>query len=200
MHGGTTACSGCGIDLPAAESVVPEVDASAACTLVHGEILGFQVQHPVMLRYHQMTADAYTAQHAGGATPLLRVGYALAGLWLSIEHGFSGEDVRSIHRRMGRPTAAWPVFEPPRPPQRWLTVVDVAEAGVRQRSERGHAKAVSAWAESVWETWQRERPGTDDEVERLLAAVFLDGTTGGRLHGTIGAASAVHRLHGLLQA
>lgn len=200
MRGSTERCPGCGVDLPPADLVVPEVDASPACTLVHGELLGFQVQHPVMLRYHQLTADTYTAQHAGGPTPLLRVGYALTGLWLSIEHGFSGEDVRSIHRRMGRPTAAWPIFDPPRPPQRWLTGIDVADAGVRQRSERGHAKAVAAWAESVWETWLREQPGTDDAVERLLSAVFLEGTAGDRLHGTIGSASAVHRLHGLLQA
>ena len=198
MDGGT-ACPGCGVDLPAADHVVPEVNASPACTLVHGELMGFQMQHPVMLRYHQMTADAYAAQHAGGTAPLLRVGYALAGLWLSIEHGFSGEDVRSIHRRMGRPTAAWPMFEPPEAGQPWLTVVDVAEAGVRVHSERGHAKAVSAWAESVWETWLTRRPGTDDAVERMLSAVFLEGAHPEHLHGTIGAASAVHRLHGLLQ-
>ncbi len=198
MDGGT-ACPGCGVHLPAADDVVPEVDASVACTLVHGELMGFQVQHPVMLRYHQLTADAYAAQHAGGSTPLLRVGYALAGLWLSIEHGFSGEDVRQVHRRMGRPTASWPMFEAPAPQQGWLTVVDVAEAGVRVPSERGHAKAVDAWAESVWEAWQRERPGTDDAVERMLAQIFLEGAHPEHLHGTIGAASAVHRLHGLLQ-
>ena len=199
MRSGTSDCPGCGVDLPPADGATPAVDASVACMRVHDELMGFQTEHPVMLRYQQMTADAYTAQHAGGQTPLLRTGSALAGLWLSIEHGFSGEDVRSIHRRMGRPTAAWPMFEAPAPPQRWLTVIDVAEAGVRVRSERGHAKAVAAWAESVWETWLRVRPGTDDAVERMLAAVFLESGAASPLHGTIGAASAVHRLHGLLQ-
>lgn len=199
MRSGTSDCPGCGVTLPAADVDAPAIDASAACQLVEQEVMGFQGQHPVMLRYQQLTADAYAAQHAGGDAPLMRTGYALAGLWLSIEHGFSGEDVRSIHRRMGRPTAAWPMFEAPVPPQPWLTVVDVAEAGVRVPSDRGHAMAVDAWAESVWETWQRVRPGTDDAVERLLSAVFLEGAPAGRLHGTIGAASAVHRLHGLLQ-
>lgn len=187
--------------LPEQRGIVdPAVHASEACALVHGEVAGFQVDHPVMLRFHQLSADAYAAQHAGGATPLIRVGYALAGLWLSIEHGFSGEDVRAIHRRMGRPTAAWPSFASPVAPQDWLTIVDVAEAGVRARSEAGHARAVSAWADSVWEIWNRASPGVDDAVERMLQSIFLEGGRRDRLHGTIGSAAAVHRLSGLLHA
>jgi hypothetical protein len=178
----------------------PSLDASAECAAVHAEVLGLQFQHPVMRRYHQLTVDAYGAQHAGGSTPRIRVVYALTGLWLALEHDFSGEEVRAVHRRLGEPVAEWPDFAPPAGPQSWTTVVDVAQAGVRSGSNAGHAHAVQRWAEDVWGVWLEQAPGTDDAVEELLRSCFLDVGRHEGLHGTIGPAAAVHRLCGLLQS
>jgi len=183
-----------------ADSEPAALHATPSCESVLHEVLGFEFQHPVMLRYHQLTVDAYGAQHAGGGAPRIRVAYSLAGLWLALEHGFSAEDVRSVHRRMGHPTAAWPEFIPPVPPQRWLTVLDVAEAGVRQHSSGGHARAAGQWAGSVWDAWRATDDGVDDRVRSMLRSIFVEpGRTEG-LHGTIGSASAVHRLLELLAA
>ncbi len=196
---GSAACPGCGAVLTVPQSDGPSPpDASAACAALEAEVLGFACEHPVMLRYHQLTVDTYAAQHAGDGTPLRQVGFALTGLWLALEHGFSGEDVRAVHRRMGRPTGAWPAFDPPAERPGWLTVVDVADAGLRARSEPGHARAVARWSESVWEAWVAA--GAADAVEGMLRAVFLEAGRSDRLHGTIGSAAAVHRLLGLLQA
>ena len=196
-----TACPGCGIVLPAgSDAEAPALHATPSCESVLHEVLGFEFQHPVMLRYHQLTVDAYGAQHAGGGAPRIRVAYSLAGLWLALEHGFSAEDVRSVHRRMGRPTAVWPDFTPPVPPQRWLTVLDVAEAGVRQHSSGGHARAAGQWARSVWDAWRGSDADVDDEVRLMLRSIFLEPGRAEGLHGTIGPASAVHRLLGLLAA
>lgn len=196
-----TACPGCGIVLPESASPVPAgLHASPSCESVLHEVLGFEFEHPVMLRFHQLTVDAYGAQHVGGGAPRIRVAYSLAGLWLALEHGFSAEDVRAVHRRMGHPTAAWPTFTPPVPPQRWLTVLDVAEAGVRQRSYGGHARAAGQWAESVWSAWLRADPDVHDSVRTMLRMIFVDAEHPEGLHGTIGPASAVHRLRGLLAA
>ena len=196
-----TPCPGCGIVLPDGPPAEPaRLHATPACEAVLNEILGYEFQHPVMLRYHQLTVDAYGAQHAGGAAPQLRVAAGLVGLWLALEHGFSAEDVRAVHRRMGHPTPAWPVFEPPLPPQRWLTVLDVAEAGVRQHSDGGHARATGQWAESVWTVWLAHVPGVDDAVEAMLRSIFVEPGHREGLHGTIGPAAAVHRLVGLLEA
>jgi hypothetical protein len=196
-----TVCPGCGLVLPGAPVAEPaRLHATPACESVLNELLGFEFQHPVMLRFHQLTVDTYGAQHAGGGAPEIRVAYSLAGLWLALEHGFSAEDVRAVHRRMGHPTPSWPMFEPPSPPQRWLTVLDVAEAGVRQRSDGGHARAASQWAESVWNAWLEGSPGVDDAVESMLRSIFLETGHHEGLHGTIGAASAIHRLLGLLEA
>jgi hypothetical protein len=196
-----TVCPGCGLVLPEAPAAEPSrLHASPSCEAVLHELLGFEFQHPVMLRYHQLTVDAYGAQHAGGEAPAIRVAYSLAGLWLALEHGFTAEEVRAVHRRMGHPTSSWPVFEPPTPPQRWLTVLDVAEAGVRQRSDGGHARAAGQWAESVWSAWLTASPGVEDSVGEMLRGIFLETGHHEGLHGTIGPAAAIHRLLGLLEA
>ncbi|MBW4043030.1 MAG: hypothetical protein HIU86_13075 [Acidobacteria bacterium] len=200
MHS-RTACPGCGLILPGPTvGADARLHATPACEAVLHEVLGFEFQHPVMLRYHQLTVDAYGAQHAGGQAPGIRVAYSLAGLWLALEHDFTAEDVRAVHRRMGHPTSTWPAFEPPVPPQQWLTVLDVADAGVRQHSDGGHARAANRWAESVWDAWLEGSPGVDDAVEALLRSIFLDVGHHEGLHGTIGPAAAVHRLVGLLEA
>jgi hypothetical protein len=194
---GAAKCPGCGVVVPpTALAIDPQGNASAACTAVFAEVAGFEFQHPVMLRYHQLSVDAYGAQHGGGPGSPIRLAYSLAGLWLALEHGFAGDEVRAIHQRMGKPTPDWPAFVPP---SRWTgtTVLDVAEEGVRRHSDTGHAAATRRWAEDVWADWLRERPETADQVEGMLRGIFL---VSGRvpLHGTMGSAGAVHRLLGLL--
>ncbi|MHB8959789.1 MAG: DUF5946 family protein [Candidatus Limnocylindrales bacterium] len=71
------ACPGCGLRPPAWWRGAVEPDrplrASAACWGLHAELVGFELQHLVALgRLHQLTVDAYGAQHAGpphGACP-----------------------------------------------------------------------------------------------------------------------------------
>jgi len=193
----TTECTGCGLVLPV-EAGAPTIpmNASAECAAVYAEVSGFEFQHPVMLRYHQLSVDAYGAQHAGRPTTPIRLGYALAGLWLALEHGFSGDEVRVIHHSMGHAEEWWPAFEPPAGRAR-ITVHDVAEQGVRIGSSTGHATATRAWAEDVWGTWTEQRPQVGAEVEALLRRIFV---CEGRqpLRGTVGPAGAVYRLVGLL--
>jgi hypothetical protein len=197
---GTTTCPGCGVALPAGARIEAQGNASAECSAVFAEVAGFEFQHPVMLRYHQLSVDAYGAQHgllvSPPSPPPIRLAYSLAGLWLAVEHGFAGDEVRTIHQRMGKPTPQWPAFLPPVSCGD-MTVLDVAEAGVRTHSDTGHAAATRAWAEDVWSAWLRERPSTSGDVEAMLRRIFL---TAGRapLHGVLGSAGAVHRLLGLL--
>jgi hypothetical protein len=194
----TTDCPGCGLVLPFDASAPPiPMNASPECAAVYGEVSGFEFEHPVMLRYHQLSVDAYGAQHPGPPTTSIRLGYSLAGLWLALEQGFSGDEVREIHRRMGHAEDWWPVFEPPVGREWRTTVHDVAEQGVRCGSSTGHATATRAWAEDVWRVWTRERPTVCGDVQRLLRSLFVcDGRQ--PLRGTVGAAGAVYRLIGLL--
>jgi hypothetical protein len=165
-----TTCPGCGLRAPAG-GIEPDrpVNASPACWGLHAELVGFELSDPVLVgRYHQLTVDAYGAQHAGSDPRSLRVAYSLVGLALALERGWSGTDVRTLHGRMGRPQPWWPDLIRP-PSMGPLTVADVVEAGARAGSAEGHGRLVEAWARSVWAAWEMSQAAVRTLVDRLLA-------------------------------
>lgn len=163
-----TTCPGCGVELP--PSGLPAEDrrhASAECWLLYGDVVGFELAHVAVLgRLHQLTVDAYGAQHAGPDPRGIRVAYSLAGLHLALERDRGGVEVREAHRRMGRPGPTWPAFVRPAGTGT-VTVLDVAEAGLRADSVEGHAAAVRRWAEDVWRAWAPAHGATAALCARL---------------------------------
>jgi hypothetical protein len=104
-------------------------------TLGHGG-LGF---------IHQHVVDAWAAQHADELTRPIGLTFALVGLYLHVERGFSGRQVQRVHMELGRRKQTWPSL--PLPRQRGsLTAgkVMAAEAG----PERD--QAIDSWCASVW--------------------------------------------------
>jgi hypothetical protein len=111
--------------------------------------------------------DSYGAQHAGDDARSIRVAYSLIGLFLALERGRDGLQVRHAHQRMGKPDPSWPAFDRPSDLGA-ITVLDVAEAGVRADSVAGHADAVGRWAQSVWRAWSAQHRAAATLAERLL--------------------------------
>lgn len=157
MNGSTT-CPGCGLQLPGSGLPwAPRRNASPECWQLYGEVQGFELDHVELVRdLHQLTVDAYAAQHplrtVGGDVPAISVAYALVGLHLALDRGLSGVEVRAVHQRMGRPDPSWPNLPAPERTGA-MTVFEVAAAGVMVGSVAGHAKAVRAWAATVWQAW-----------------------------------------------
>jgi hypothetical protein len=115
---GSTTCSGCGLQLPAGGMPWDRRrNASLECWQLYGEVQGFELRHLGLVRdFHQLTVDAYAAQHApreSGDVPPLSVAYALVGLYLALDRGVSGIEVRAAHQRMGRPSPSWPRLPAP---------------------------------------------------------------------------------------
>lgn len=165
---GDVGCPGCGVALPPS-GWLPDrrLNASPECWQVHGEVMGLEYQHPELVRrFHQLTVDAYGAQHAGGPTKQIRVAYSLVGLYLALDCGFSGLQVRDAHQQMGKPAPWWPAF--PRPAQTGaLTVLDVAAAGARAGSVEGHARLVAQWAGQVWAAWAEQHVDVAELARQL---------------------------------
>ncbi len=164
-------CPGCGLRLPAGgQPPDRRLNASPECWQVYGEVVGFEFDHVGLLgKYHQLTVDAYGAQHAGRDPRSIRVAYSLVGLLLGLERGLSGLEVRGVHQRMGKPDLSWPPFDRP-PALGAITVQDVAEAGARADSVAGHADAVERWARSVWAAWSthhRDVAALADRVHKV---------------------------------
>ena len=103
---------------------------------------------------HQHVVDAWAAQHAHQNSKPVSVAFALIGLYLYLERGYSGRQVQQAHMRLAQPRGRgagrkdWPLF--PLPTRRAsITIVDVVSAPVTQRAE-----AIERWCGAVWDSWQ----------------------------------------------
>ncbi len=108
---------------------------------------------------HQHVVDAHMLQHADAATKPVGVAFALVGLHLHLERGFTGREVQRAHMKMGRAGGPWPTFELP-DDRGAVTHEDVLAAA--PGPER--VEAIRAWCASVWAPWSPHR----DRVVALL--------------------------------
>lgn len=149
-HGGTR-CPGCGLTMPRQPDAVSHryINASPECWSVYTEVLAREYGDAVLFgAAHQLTVDAYTAQHPGGAHPDTSVAIHLVGLRLVLVDGLPQQQIPVRRGLLSDRTATWPRL--PAPPTRAdVTVLDVALA-----ADDGYAAQVERWAEAVWRMWE----------------------------------------------
>jgi len=116
-------------------------------TLTHGD--------PAFI--HQYVVDAYMAQHADATTKPVGPAFALVGLYLHVEKGFSGKQVQLAHMRLARRRRGWPAFALPAD-RGAMTARDVlAVPGGVERD-----RAIDDWCRSVWTALSVHRQAIDD--------------------------------------
>ena len=98
---------------------------------------------------HQHVVDAFAAQRADERTKPIALTFALVGLYLHVERGFSGRQVQRVHMALAKRKREWPGF--PLPPERGqVTVFDVlAVAEGRERD-----MMIDTWCASVWDAYR----------------------------------------------
>jgi Family of unknown function (DUF5946) len=125
-------------------------NASAECWQLYGELTVYTVAWGYRdgAFIHQLAVDVYGAQHAGEHVRPIGVAFALIGLYLVFERGYSGLQVQQTHTLMARRSKTWPRFAPPDRVGA-LTVWDVLQA------EPGAARdgMLRRWGRSVWDAW-----------------------------------------------
>lgn len=108
---------------------------------------------------HQHVVDAWAAQHADERTKPTALAFALIGLCLHLERGFSGRQVQRVHMLLARRRHNWPSFPLPRE-RGSLTASHVMAAPPGLERDR----AIDAWCASVWQAFRDSHPA----VARLL--------------------------------
>lgn len=114
---------------------------------------------------HQHVVDAGTAQAATAATKPIAITFALAGLYLHAEKGFTGRDVQLAHMKMARQRREWPAL--PLPVDRGVTSAEdvlAAPAGPARDA------AIHAWAREVWGAFSESRETIAALLEDLAVA------------------------------
>jgi hypothetical protein len=118
-------------------------------TLSHG--------HPSFI--HQHIVDAFAAHDSSEGDKPIRLTFALVGLYLHVEKGFTGRQVQLAHMKLGRKKQPWPRLRVPDDRGKInATAVLAADPGL-ERDEMIHE-----WCVSVWEAFSQNR----DEIEKLL--------------------------------
>jgi hypothetical protein len=132
-------CAACGAEVR---------DDAAGCLGLYHELAAKTLSDRDPTFPHQLAVDAYAAQHAGAATKPITTAFALIGLCLVCERGFTGRQAQRAHMFLGRRRQEWPRFESPADVGP-ITVADVLAAGDGARRE-----ALQQWAASVWAAWR----------------------------------------------
>ena len=159
--GGWSDCPGCGARLPTSTYPLDRRwNASPACWELHTQVQAYELEHPWLLsRCLQLRVDTYAAQHSGDQTSALSLAFALIRLFLALERGASGLDVRTAHQKLARRNITWPRLERPLSVGS-LTVQALADVA----SPQAYADQVQSWAADVWDAWGARH----DEVAELV--------------------------------
>ncbi len=112
---------------------------------------------------HQLAIDAFTLQQADETTRPRALVFALLGLYLVVEHNFTGLQVQQAHMRLARMPKNWPSLPLPRD-RGDVKVSDVlgAEPGP------GRDAMIHAWCKSVWQAWSDSRTAIVELGKREL--------------------------------
>jgi Family of unknown function (DUF5946) len=161
-----SACPGCGLVLPSPDGAMDtQFNASWACRQLSGEVSAYTLTLGDADFLHQLVVDTYTAQHAGPSVKPIGITFALSGLLLTYERGYTGRQVQRAHMQLTKKSRVWPRFEPPKE-KAALTVETVVQspAGVERNA------MIAQWGKSVWDIWQPEHANVRALVERTLYA------------------------------
>ena len=118
------------------------------------ELSYYTLSHRDSRFIHQHVVDAFAAQHADEQSKPIGVVFALVGLYLFLEKGFTGRQVQQMHMRLAKRRKQWPRLPLPSGPRGAVTVAAVIAAPPGPARDA----MVRTWCEWVWRTWQDSRP------------------------------------------
>lgn len=116
----------------------------------YDELYAYSMGRPGFILQH--VVDAQAAQTATSHTKSMGLTFALVGLFLRVEHRFSGQQVQKAHMRLAQRKRDWPPICLPvnRGQMTPTTVFDVPAGPERDR-------AIDAWCASVWDAFSENR-------------------------------------------
>ena len=116
------------------------------------ELCAYTLTHGDAAFIHQHVVDAFAAQNATDTSKPIGVTFALVGLYLFFEKGFTGRQVQRVHMQLAREKHDWPRFTLPTD-RGAITALDVMIAP--EGAVRDHA--IHEWCASVWKAFSGNR-------------------------------------------
>jgi hypothetical protein len=119
---------------------------------LYNELAFYTLAHVDPAFIHQNVVDAFAAQTAGPSTKPITIVFALIGLYLHVEKGFTGKQVQRAHMQLAKYRRQWfmPALPLDRGAIRIQDVLAVAPGPARDAMIR-------KWCESAWQPWSASR-------------------------------------------
>jgi hypothetical protein len=156
-------CPGCGLELPGRDlEPAEQFNASGECLHMFYNLTCWTRVQGDQKFIHQHAVDAYAAQHSGEKMRPITTWFALIGLFLALERGYSGRRVQQAHTKIGKRKREWPRLSPPKHPGD-LTVMNVISA-----RDAGRDEMLMRWAASVWKSWAQAHQQVKELTDLLL--------------------------------
>lgn len=127
------------------------------------ELAFYTLSHTDPKFIHQHMVDAFAAQTATRDSKPIKVAFALIGLYLYLEKGFTGKQVQRAHMQLANRHKTWPKFELPEN-RGLITVKDVLAISPGERRD----EMIKKWCESVWQAYKLVYKQVEELVEAEL--------------------------------
>ncbi len=119
---------------------------------LYNELAFYTLAHGDPAFIHQNVVDAFAAQHADASTKPITIVFALIGLYLHVEKGFTGKQVQRAHMQLARHRRQWTM--PALPQNRGaIRIQDVLAAAPGPDRDT----MIHCWCESAWHSWSASR-------------------------------------------
>lgn len=127
----------------------------------YDELQCYTLAHGDRAFIHQHVVDAWAAQHADERTKPIALTFALVGLYLHVEKGFSGRQVQRAHIGLAQHKRNWPSFALPH--ERGCVTAShvVATPAGPERDQ-----AIDAWCASVWDAFGETHQAVAELLEQ----------------------------------
>ena len=131
----------------------------------YDQLQAYTLAHDDPSFIHQHVVDAWAAQQAHEQTKPIGLTFALVGLYLHVERGWSGRQVQRAHQHLARRKHQWPSFSLPHD-RGGITAENVLAAPAGPERDR----AIDAWCASVWAAYGEHH----EAVAKLLHQHGID--------------------------
>ena len=164
----TTACPGCGLELPAVEGQVePYGNSSAACWSSFGEVMAREFSGAAYFASHRLSVDAYMVQHQiqTSRSSIRSLWLHLVGLYLMLDRAASSKYVASVQNRLTTPKREFPRLDPA------AKNASITVERLKETSDPiAHKEAAKEWALAVWNSWSMHHRA----IESVVASLELE--------------------------
>jgi hypothetical protein len=130
---------------------------------LYNELSYYSLAHQGSDFIHQNVVDAFTAQTANSDTKKIALFFALAGLYLTLEKGYTGRQVQLAHLKMANCKDLIPKLLVP-DDKGSITIEHVLMATEGNQRDR----AIKAWCASVWGAYSNQRDIVINSTDILL--------------------------------